>query len=118
MTLAIMAERIGVTVSAVAAYENGTRNPSFDVLIKIASIFHVTVDYLLGRTDRDLLDITDLLDEQKINIRETISMCRKFNEAMEILHRNNLQITEDPTLLTGAILEHYKRPNQTINTKD
>lgn len=31
-------------------YENGTREPNFETLFKIADYFNVTTDYLLGRT--------------------------------------------------------------------
>ena len=42
------ADLLGVTKSAVSSYENGTRLPSYEVLIKIARIFRVSTDYLLG----------------------------------------------------------------------
>lgn len=45
-----LSTQIGVTRQAIAAYESGIREPSFDVLIKIADFFGVSVDYLLGRT--------------------------------------------------------------------
>ena len=32
-------------------YETGSRQPSIDILIQLADIFGVTVDYLLGRQD-------------------------------------------------------------------
>ena len=32
-------------------YENGKRQPDNETLVKIASFFNVTTDYLLGRTD-------------------------------------------------------------------
>ena len=47
MTQAEFAERINVTKSAVSAYENGSRLPSYDVLIKIARLFKVSTDNLL-----------------------------------------------------------------------
>lgn len=42
---------IGVTTSMVGMYETGTRNPSYDVLQKIADYFETTTDYLLGRNE-------------------------------------------------------------------
>ena len=33
-------------------YELMTREPKLDVLLKIADVFHVSLDYLVGRTDK------------------------------------------------------------------
>ena len=78
-TLAIMAERLGVTTSSIAAYENGSRNPSFDILIKIARMFNVTIDNLLGYSDKDLIDISDLTPDQRNNVEKIILTYKKFN---------------------------------------
>lgn len=79
MTLAVLAERLGVTTSTVAAYENGSRNPSFDVLITIARIFNVTVDNLLGYTNKDYIDVSELSLTQRDNVQSLITTYRKFN---------------------------------------
>ncbi|MCT4543771.1 MAG: helix-turn-helix domain-containing protein [Vallitalea sp.] len=47
-----LGEMIGKSRSTIANYENGSREPSFEVLIKICSIFNVTSDYLLGRQSK------------------------------------------------------------------
>jgi transcriptional regulator with XRE-family HTH domain len=62
-----LAERLRVTKSMISAYENQIRYPSYDVLLKIAVFFSVSVDYLLGTTERTFLDITEL-DEKQIAI--------------------------------------------------
>lgn len=43
-----VAQAIGVTPSAYGNYEQGTREPSLDVLIKICKFFNTTPNYLLG----------------------------------------------------------------------
>ncbi len=58
---------LGVDRSSVNHYESGARQPSLDVLVRYAEIFHVTTDYLLGRTIRDVLDVSGLTDSE-INI--------------------------------------------------
>ena len=55
-----IADRIGLAISAVSSYESGTRYPSYDVLVKLAYIFHVSTDYLLGMTDKRSIDVTGL----------------------------------------------------------
>ena len=79
-TLAVMAERLGVTTSAVAAYENGTRNPSFEVLVKISKIFNVTVDSLLSFGVQDKINVSDLTPTQRDNVQNMILTYRKFNQ--------------------------------------
>ena len=49
LTQAQVAERIGVTPSMVSSYETDIRLPSFEVMLRIADLFGVTVDYLLCR---------------------------------------------------------------------
>ena len=47
MTQQQLGERIGVAKSIVSYYESGDRYPSYDVLVRIAHVFHTTTDYLL-----------------------------------------------------------------------
>lgn len=43
-----VASSIGITESTLSAYEKGTRKPSFDVLLKLAKYYSVSIDYLVG----------------------------------------------------------------------
>ncbi len=44
-----MAERLGISQPSYVRYENGTSEPTQENLVKIADIFDVSTDYLLGR---------------------------------------------------------------------
>ena len=46
-----LATRLNITRSALANYENGLREPGYEILIKIADYFDISLDYLLCRTD-------------------------------------------------------------------
>ena len=46
-----LARRIGVSASAVGMYEQGRREPSLDLLVRLAREFGVTTDYLLMGED-------------------------------------------------------------------
>ena len=50
-----LANKIGIARATYGAYEQGTRQPDFDTLEKIADFFEVSTDYLLGRTDTPAL---------------------------------------------------------------
>lgn len=43
-----IANVLGVTKSVISAYECQLRNPTFDKLIKLAQLYNVSTDYLLG----------------------------------------------------------------------
>lgn len=47
-----LAARLGITKSMVSAYENSARMPSYAVLLRIAGMFNVSLDYLLERKIR------------------------------------------------------------------
>lgn len=44
-----MADYLALSLNAYQKYEQGTREPSFETLVKIADIFDVSTDYLLCR---------------------------------------------------------------------
>ncbi|APA01586.1 helix-turn-helix domain-containing protein [Bacillus velezensis] len=46
-----LATKLNITRSALSQYELGTRNPDYDLLIKIADFFDVSIDYLLRGED-------------------------------------------------------------------
>lgn len=44
-----MADKLGVSRSAIGMYENGEREPNFETLELIADTFNVDMNYLLGK---------------------------------------------------------------------
>ncbi|WP_411955112.1 helix-turn-helix domain-containing protein [Alkalibacillus sp. S2W] len=53
MSREILANKVGVSYSTIAKYESGVREPDFSTLEKLSSVLDVTVDYLLGKTDKE-----------------------------------------------------------------
>ncbi len=72
-----LALQLGLSKSIVSSYENGFRYPSFDVLIKIASVFGTTTDYLLGVSHGELLDVSGLSEDDKQMVLLLINRLRK-----------------------------------------
>lgn len=72
-----VADRIGLAISAVSSYESNNRYPSYEVLIKLARIFHVSTDYLLGMTDKRNIDVTGLDDEEIELISQIVEKLRQ-----------------------------------------
>lgn len=46
-----LGEAMNLGESTISQYESGNREPSFDILIRIADYFNVSIDYLLGRSE-------------------------------------------------------------------
>lgn len=78
-----LAKRIWVSKAAISNYELYERSPSPEILVKLARVFHVSADYLLGIDDpHPVLDIQGLTDED-VSILETMAA---------LLRKKNLQI--------------------------
>ncbi|WP_432702544.1 helix-turn-helix domain-containing protein [Lysinibacillus sphaericus] len=70
-----LAKRAGLQPPAISQYESGTRNPSYDALVKLSNALHVTVDYLVSGekqeeeikdpTGKVLLKVFQNLSQQK-----------------------------------------------------
>lgn len=76
MTQAVLARRLSLTKSVISAYENDLRLPSYDVLIQIAKVFHVSTDYLLGLESPSGIDLSGLTEEEKSAIKNLIQAMR------------------------------------------
>lgn len=50
-TMKKIANEIGISLSAYSNYEQGIREPSYDILKKICEYYEVTTDYMLGMED-------------------------------------------------------------------
>lgn len=81
MTQAELASRLRVTKSVVSYYELHERTPSPDVLIKLADIFHVSTDYLLGIEQRKMIDVSGLSEADIKLILMTVESLRKKNSS-------------------------------------
>ena len=55
-----LAKRLQISKQTVSNWENDNIQPSVDMLIRIARLFGVTTDYLLGLEDAPRLDVTGL----------------------------------------------------------
>ena len=77
LTQAQVAQKIDVTASMVSSYETDIRLPSYEVLIKIALLFGVTVDYLLCLDDKRFIDISGLSDEEAAVVCDMVNVLTK-----------------------------------------
>ena len=50
------AKRIQISQPAYLRYEAGTRNPSIQIIAKMAEVFSTSTDYLIGKSDNSIPD--------------------------------------------------------------
>lgn len=103
MTQKECADVLGVTLRAWQGYEQGIREPKFELLIKIANMFNVTIDYLLGRETGESDTIDKLVGE--------------FN--MTALEKKILEgYLELPENLRGDFMEFLQKSVQEVQNGD
>lgn len=69
-----VADAVGVSTGSISFYEKGIKNPSQDVLTKLANFYGVTTDYLLKG--------------------ETIDIEESFPEGIQLLRRAKEELSE------------------------
>ena len=73
------AKALGVTKQCISNWENDNVVPSIEMLCKIANFFGVSTDYLLGRSERRVIEVSKLTDEQISHIAYIIDSLEKLN---------------------------------------
>ena len=64
LTLKELASQIEISYQALSNYENSNRQPDYETLIRLADFFNVSVDYLLGHTDKRQLSGSSLTEKE------------------------------------------------------
>lgn len=85
-----VAECIGVTKSTISAYENDLRQPSYEILLKLANLYCVSTDYLLGRTDTVSVDLTDLTVAESTLVKELVASMSLRNRKLAKYDREGI----------------------------
>lgn len=67
-----LAEAIGVSQQSINKYENHNIEPDIATLSRIADYFHVSIDYLVGRTNCPRLPVSEGEDR----LEEDVLLCR------------------------------------------
>ncbi len=80
-----LAMRMGLSKSTISQYENQERIPSPIAVIKIASIFHVSTDYLFGIDKVERADLSGLTEDDIEIIEHMIVSMREKNEKISKL---------------------------------
>ena len=116
-----LASEIGVTRKTINVYE-GEKNKKgipTDIIIKIAKVFNVTTDYLLGLTDLESTDITYKKIHKVIGLTDdAISVLQEYNtiyEGQVLIPVLNFLISQEKLPLYETKYENWS--NKADNTK-
>lgn len=93
-----LAKHLQISKSSVGMYERGEREPSLVTLRTIADFFHVTTDYLLGRTDDRNLTVV----KPSSNDDTVVSTGSRVSQK-KALHRNLKEVLKQDELYWGNI---------------
>ena len=77
LTQTDLAKRLGISRSAVNAWEMSLSSPSLANVVELSQIFHVSVDTLLSEDDRVFIDVTRLSSQERELVLRLIACFRK-----------------------------------------
>lgn len=78
-----LALQVGVQNKIISFYEMGDRIPSPEMIIKLAAVFHVSSDYLLGIEKHETLDTSGLSEDDIAILQSLADNLRKKNETLK-----------------------------------
>ena len=123
---------LGISQALLSHYENGVREPGLAFVKKACDYYHVSADYLLGRTlDRDggMIDSDELYDssDEKGTLRGSIAatlqkklLVNTVNLLFELLGKTNCReaVTAAGQYLGTAIYPLYRALHRAAGGKD
>ena len=80
MSQSMLAQRLGVSKSVISSYENSVHLPPYDILVRLAQIFGVGTDYLLGLSNHQTINAAGLTDRQIEAVLKIVEELRMLNE--------------------------------------
>lgn len=83
LTQAELAEKLGITRSAVNAWEMGISVPSTPYIVRLAALFQVSTDYLLCVPKAAAIDISGLTEQDKMLVYTLVSCLREKNSLLQ-----------------------------------
>lgn len=106
MSLADLGKKINRSKSVICGYENNYKTPPLDVLVQMAVIFNVSLDYLVGIDKNEMVSVDGLDDGQKEII---YSMIREFKGGTS----NCPGLTaQQQDILNKLMVEFYRKHKQ------
>ncbi|MDD5928087.1 MAG: helix-turn-helix transcriptional regulator [Firmicutes bacterium] len=71
-----LGRRVGRSKSVISSYENNIKIQPLDVLVEIALVFNVSLDYLVGIDKKEMISANGLSERQRTVIENTVMVLR------------------------------------------
>jgi transcriptional regulator with XRE-family HTH domain len=78
-----LANKLELVRGTISAYEQSTKYPSVEALIKLCDFFNVSADYLLGLSDNKKIIMSELSDKQMQLVMGLIMELEQYNNLKE-----------------------------------
>lgn len=114
-TQGYVANLIGVARVTYTSYENGTKQPPIETVNKLADVFDVSTDYLLGRSDSRKAAIISEKDEK--DIAKRMEQIREDLTKVDGLSFQGEPLSEEAIESLMEAMEHIVRQTERINKK-
>ena len=87
-----LGRRVGRSKSVISSYKNNIKIPPLDVLVEIALVFNVSLDYLVGIDKKEIISANGLSVRQRTVIENIITVFKDKTPKKEGLSERQLDI--------------------------
>lgn len=105
-----LAKKLNVSRPTISTWENGTRKPSIEDIIKISNLFGVSLEYLLSVKPQDMILITK---QEYITLTKTIKALNQTLETIEKREGNSITFNVNDE----GIVNYYEAQKNKVETK-
>ena len=99
-----LAKRINKSKSAVCGYESDAQVPPLEVLVSIASVLNVSLDYLVGFEMEEPVSVANLTNQQKKIINLILEEFSRPTNSSSRLSQQQITIIQELICLFGGYI--------------
>ncbi len=105
MSQEALGQRIGRSKSVISSYENNLKIPPLDILTKMAALFNVSLDYLVGLDKAEMVSISGLSETQKVLVQQLVTELKAEGSYREGL-------SERQQVLLSHVMREFAKKNK------
>lgn len=93
-----VAQKMGVSVSTIGRWESNLKHPSVERLIRLAQLYNVSLNYLVGLDSERAITLSGLPKSQKWILKQLVK---------ELNDNPSVGLTDDRLKLIGCLLKEF-----------